>query len=228
MTQQTSDLIRRIAQTGGPVRRLAPPWRRTAFWFAVSLPYVAAVVWIMSPRPDLMEKLADPRFQIEQFAALATALAAAVAAFGAVVPGRSRWLLVAPAAPLALWLASLGQGCLQAWLAFGAGGLRFRPDLICFPAIALVGAIPAVAMVAMLRRGAPLAPHATVALGALAAAALGNFGLRFFHPQDASLMVLVWQFGSVALMSVLASWLGHRLVGWHLTLRDLGGLKTVR
>jgi hypothetical protein len=48
-------------------------------------------------------------------------------------------------------------------------------------------------------RGAPLSPRITPALGALAAAALGNFGLRVFHPADASLMVLIWHFGGVAL-----------------------------
>jgi hypothetical protein len=76
--------------------------------------------------------------------------------------------------------------------------------------------MPAVVMVIMLRRGAPLLPHMTMALGALAAAALGNFGLRLFHPQDASLMVLFWQFGSVALMSVMAGLIGRKLIDWHL------------
>jgi hypothetical protein len=54
----------------------------------------------------------------------------------------------------------------------------------------------------------------TVMLGALAAAALGNVGLRLFHPQDASLMILVWQFGSVALLSIRAGWGGHRILDW--------------
>jgi hypothetical protein len=73
-------------------------------------------------------------------------------------------------------------------------------------------------MVFMLRRGAPLAPHATGALGGLAAAALGDFGLRFFHPQDASLMVLVWQFGAVVLLSALAGTVRHRILHWRHTI----------
>ncbi|WP_274609098.1 NrsF family protein [Mesorhizobium sp. L-8-10] len=89
---------------------------------------------------------------------------------------------------------------------------RGRP--VCFPMIAAVGAVPALAMVTMLHKGAPLAPRVTVLLGALAAAALGNFGLRLFHPQDASLMVLVWQFGSVVLLSMLAGWNGRRILAW--------------
>src|SRR3546814_18751817 len=65
-----------------------------------------------------------------------------------------------------------------------------------------------------LRRGAPMAPRMTVALGALAAAAVGNFGLRLFHYQDAGLMVLIWQFGSVALLSALAGWSGGAVLHW--------------
>ena len=59
-----------------------------------------------------------------------------------------------------------------------------------------------------------MAPRLTITLGALAAAALGNFGLRLFHYQDASFIVLVWQFGSVAILSLLAAWAGRRILQW--------------
>jgi hypothetical protein len=80
--------------------------------------------------------------------------------------------------------------------------------------IVLVGAVPAIAMAIMLRRGAPLAPRVTMACGGLAAAGLGNFGLRFVHVRDASVMVLVWQCGAVFALSALASWVGPRLLNW--------------
>jgi hypothetical protein len=57
----------------------------------------------------------------------------------------------------------------------------------------------------MLRCGPPLTPHTTTALGGLAAAGLGNFGLRLFHPQDAGLTVLVWQVGTVCLLPAIAA-----------------------
>jgi hypothetical protein len=183
-------------------------------WLAIGLPYVAIVVLVMQPRIDLAIKLSDTRFLLEEIAAVATAIAASVAAFSLTIPGNGRKFIWVPVVPLAVWLATLGQGCVQDWLQFGADGLKLRPDWFCFPAILLVGTVPSVAMVIMLRRGAPLSPHLTVAMGALAAAALGNFGLRLFHPQDASLMVLFWQFGSVALISVCASWMGPRVLNW--------------
>jgi hypothetical protein len=151
---------------------------------------------------------------VEQVAALATGVTAATAAFATVIPGYDRKFFLLPVLPLAIWLGSLGQGCVQAWIELGPAGSSLRPDWFCFPAIVLVGAVPAIAMAVMLRRGAPLTPHMTTALGGLAAAGLGDFGLRLFHPQDASLMVLVWQVGTVFILTAMAAWAGHYLLNW--------------
>jgi hypothetical protein len=214
MTIHTEKLIERLAEVVEPVRPLARPWVRTAAWLLVAIPYVALVVFVVSPRGDLISKASEWRYVIEQLAALATGITAATAAFATVVPGYDRKLFVLPVAPLAIWLGSLGEGCVQDWLHFGPEGLSLRPDWFCFPSIVLVGAVPAIAMAVMLRRGAPLTPHITAALGGLAAAGLGNFGLRLFHSQDASLMVLVWQVGTVFILTIMAAWAGQYLLNW--------------
>jgi hypothetical protein len=214
MTEQTNGLIQHLAESSVPVRRLRAPWTRTIFWLGIAVPYVALVIFVVSPRSDLIVKMSDPRFVIEQTAALATGVTAAAAAFATIVPGISRKFLVLPAVTFAVWLGSLGQGCLQDWIQLGPDGLSLRPDWFCFPSIVLVGAVPAIAIAVMVRRGAPLTPHLTAALGGLAAGGLGNFGLRFFHPQDVSLMVLVWQFGTVFILSTLAGWAGRYLLNW--------------
>jgi hypothetical protein len=213
--RDTDRLIEHLAQAGEPIQPLRRPWLRTAIWFVLSLPYIAVVVALMSPRGDLVAKLSDARFLIEQIAALLTGIIAAAAALATTIPGFDRRVILLPAFPLAVWLAALGQGCLQDWITFGPAGLSLQPDWGCFPAIALVGAVPAIAMALMLRRGAPLSPHLSAALGGLAAAGLGNFGLRFFHPQDASLMVLVWQFGTVFVLFAIAAWTGRYVLNWH-------------
>jgi hypothetical protein len=210
----TEKLIEQLAEVVVPVRPLPRPWVRTAAWLLVAIPYVALVVFVVSPRADLISKASEWRYEIEQLAALATGITAATAAFATVIPGYDRKLFVLPALPLAIWLGSLGEGCVQDWIHFGPDGLSLRPDWFCFPAIVLVGAVPAIAMAVMLRRGAPLSPHATTALGGLAAAGLGNFGLRLFHSQDASLMVLVWQVGSVFVLTAMAAWAGQYLLNW--------------
>lgn len=211
---QTTDLIRHLSANVTPVRRLSPPWIQAMQWLLIALLSIAVVILLVSPRADLAFKLGEPAYLVEQAAAFATAVTAAIAAFCMVVPGHSRKLALLPVIPLAFWIGSLGLGCLQGWLEAGVDALRLKPDWICLPAIAMVGAVPALAMAAMLRRGAPVAPRMTIALGALAAAAIGDFGLRLFHMQDASLTVLVWQFGSVALLSAVAGWSGTRLLRW--------------
>jgi hypothetical protein len=214
MTIDTEKLIARLAEVIEPVRPLPRPWIRTAAWLLVAIPYVALVVLVVSPRADLISKASEWRYVVEQLAALATGITAATAAFAAVVPGYDHRFLLLPVLPLSIWLGTLGDGCVHEWIAFGPDSLSLRPDWVCFPAIVLVGSVPAIAMAVMLRRGAPLAPHLTAALGGLAAAGLGNFGLRLFHPQDASLMVLVWQVGAVLVLTAMAASSGHYLLNW--------------
>lgn len=214
MTMDTEKLIERLAEIGEPVRPLPRPWIRTATWLLVAIPYVALVVFVVSPRADLISKASEWRYVVEQVAALATGMTAATAAFATVIPGYDRKFLFLPVLPVAIWLGSLGQGCVQDWVRFGRDGISLQPDWFCFPAIVLVGAIPAIAIAVMLRRGAPLTPHMTTALGGLAAAGLGDFGLRLFHAQDASLMVLVWQVGTVCILTAAAAWAGRYLLNW--------------
>ncbi len=210
----TRKLILRLGESVEPVRPLSRPWARTAVWLLLSIPFAALVVIVASPRSDLVAMISTWRYAIEQAAALATGITAAYAAFASTIPGQDRRILLVPLLPLAVWLGSLTQGCVQSWVQFGPDGLPLRPDWFCFPAIVLVGAVPAIAMAAMLRRGAPLTPHLTTAFGGLAAAGLGNVGLRLFHTQDASLMVLVWQVGTVFALTALAALVGRQLLNW--------------
>jgi hypothetical protein len=214
ITERTDALIARLAQQPQPQRPLAHPLRRALGWALIALGFGAAMVWAIGLRPDLGERLADARFLVEQGAALATGLAAAVAALALTIPGSSPLLRLLPVVPAALWLATLSAGCLRDWWHWGTEGLRITPDPACFAYIALIGSLPGLVLYLMVRRGAPLSPRLTIALAALAAAGLGNFALRFFHMQDAALMVLIWQVGSVALIAVLAGLGGRHLLRW--------------
>jgi hypothetical protein len=213
---ETGALIRLLTESCEPVRPLPRPWTRTAEWLAIALAYVALVVFVVSPRADLAAKFFEWRFVVEQVAALATATAAAVAAFAMIIPGYSRKLLALPFLPFSLWFASLGQAYVQDNIRdrvrLDPDALTLHPAWYCFLAIVLVGLVPAIVMTMMLRSGAPRRLRLTAALGGLAAAALGGFGLRFFCPQDASSTVLVWQFGTVCMLSVLAGCAGRQVL----------------
>lgn len=209
----TNALIEQLA-SAGPVRRLPAPWVRALLWLALSVPFVAGVVWLMPSEVDPVAAMADRQFLFEQAATLVTVLAAALAAFCSVVPGYDRRILLVPLVPLAAWLASIGEGCWRDWLVLGTNGLRLRPDWNCLPPALLIGIVPAIVMVAMLRRGAPLMPRVTIALGALAVAALANLGLRLFHVGDASIMILFWHFGGAAVLAALAGSFGRQVLYW--------------
>jgi hypothetical protein len=212
----TGELIRLLAKDCRPVRRLRRPWIRTAQWLGVTLPYVVLVGFVVSPRPDLAAKASDWHFVVEQVLALATGIAAASAALAMIIPGHSRKLSALPFLSLSIWFATLSlayvQDDLGDWVRLNPGALPVHPDWYCVPAIVLVGSVPAIAMTVMLHRGAPLTARLTAVLGGLAAAALGNFGMRFFCTQDGSLMVLVWQFGTVCVLSAIACCAGHRVL----------------
>ena len=115
-----------------------------------------------------------------------------------------------PLLPLAGWLGSIGEGCLRV----GLDGFTFHHDLTCLPFIMVFGTAPGIILWIMLRRGAPITPYRTAALGALGAAGLGNFCVRLGHPEDVTLMLLVWHVGGVFLLASIASIAGRRLLNW--------------
>lgn len=212
----TDDLIKTLAADAGPVRRLPPPMIRAAVWLAISGIYVAAVVVAYRLFGTPVALVGDWRFVVEQLATTLTAVAAAIAAFYCVVPGRSRLIVLLPILPLSLWLLSVGETCIKTWNLLMSGGLEADGGWDCLPPSAIIGLGPAIFIVAMLRQGAPLRPRSTIALAALASAALGNLGLRLFHEGDVTVEMLVWQLGAIAALVSAASVIAPRLLAWRM------------
>ena len=212
----TNELIDRLSVEVRPVRRLRPPIMRLALWLLVAIPYAVLMVLLFREHaePGLAEITASPRYFVEQAAALLTAATAAYAAFASLVPGSDRRVLWLPLLPLAAWLASIGQGCIEDWLRLGSAALAIRADTGCLVPMLLIGIVPALTMVAMLREGAPLMPRLTVALGGLAVAGLVNFVLQLFHGGDLTIMILVWHVGFLMVATLAAGWIGPSLIGW--------------
>ena len=221
MTHETANLIRRLAGAAAPIRPLPSPWRRTALWCAISLPYLA-LLYAVLPRRGATVPL-DERFVLEQAAALATGLTAAVAAFATVIPGYSRRVLLAPVAALAVWVANISRTCATEWEAAGS----LPPVLIhwaCLPTTLVAGVVPVAAILIMLRRGAPIAPRLTTALAALATAGVANFAVRFVHAFDSGLVVLAWHIAAVLLLSAMATSAADVVFSWRRLMTAAGAL----
>jgi hypothetical protein len=214
MSRETEQIIEQLTQLLRPARPLPRPYVRAAAWLAISLGYIA-VVFVLMPRDrNLLSQNAHSSFAIEQVAALITGFAAAMAALITIIPGRDRRWAILPVLPLSLWLCSLAPSCLREFSQIGLQALFMRHNLWCVPSILLFGTVPAIAMLLMLRRGAPLTPHITAALGGLAAAGVGNVGVRLVHPEDVSVMLVLWHVGGVMLLSAIASCAGRSLFNW--------------
>ncbi len=209
---RTERLIERLAAELTPVHRIARPAMRLAWWLLISVPAAGLVVWAFGLRPDLAARLADRAFVVEEGAALLTALVGIYAALCAGLPDQPGWKVWLPMAPMALWLGVLGQQCLDVFLRRGPEGLQVTSDAMCLPAIALGSLVPAIAIVVMLRRSAKFRTTHACLCGALGAAALGAAALRLYHMEDAAIMVIVWQLGSVALFSLVAGGISRMLV----------------
>jgi hypothetical protein len=213
----TDRLIHALSSELRPVVPLAPPWRRALAWAAGAAAYVALMVVVMAPREDLPTRMRDLWFVLEQAAALAAVLLAAVAAFATSLPGRSRlpaWLAVgAAAAWLGLVLLNAARDAQQAT----GGEALFYTDWGCVAAVLTGTSVPAVMMLVMLRRGAAVSPTLTAALGGLAAAGLGNLGGCLSHPDASNVIVLVWHVGTVIVVAAFAGVLGPRFLHWPVT-----------
>jgi hypothetical protein len=213
-TTDTETLIRELADRTPPVQPLARPGVRAAAWLAIAVPAALLAVVMMTGRGDWVSRLLMPRVISEEIFALATGILAAIAAFASVVPGYDRRVLFLPLVPLALWLGGLGQGSVRDWLQLTSQGFSMQSEWVCLPATILAGAVPAIAMAVMLRRGAPLTPRLSTLLGGLAAAGLGNLGVCVTHHAYGSVLVLVWHVSIVLLLTMIVGSAGRRLLNW--------------
>ncbi|MGF6597899.1 hypothetical protein P3T23_002616 [Paraburkholderia sp. GAS448] len=210
----TSDLIDSLVADAKPVRRLRPPVTRALCWLLFAALMLTLVALVHGVRPDLMLKLRQPTFVIGVAAALITAALASTASFIASVPGRSRRWLWLPAPAVVVWISTIGYGCLTNWVSIGPDGMSPGETARCFATLAITGIPLSLVMLIMLRYVARLAPTPVVMTGSLAVAATTAAALSLFHPLDATVMILMWNFGVATLLLALSGLYGRRLFGW--------------
>lgn len=211
---KTPDLIDSLAADLRPVRRLHPPLVRAALWLALVAIVIVLLAVSQGVRPDLFAKLHDPEFDLCPAAAILTGVLSACATFMLSLPDRSRLWCLLPLPALGLWLAIMGSQCLVDWIDVEPGGVGFTQIAGCSATMVLTGLPLSLAMLVMVRYAAPLRPMAATLTGSLAVATITGATIFLFHKVDASLLMLIWNVGVVALFVSIAAAFGSRMFSW--------------
>jgi hypothetical protein len=210
----TPDLIEALAANATPIRRLRPPIVRATLWLSVAAVILVLLAVSHGSRPDLAQRLLQPTFVASILASLATGILAAVASFLVSLPDRSRGWLLLPLPALLVWISTIGYGCLTDWVDVDAGSLHMGEAARCFATLVLTSVPLSLLMFVMLRHTAPLRPMAVALTGSLAVAAMTASALSLFHEFDATIMILMWNLGSAALLVGLGAVLGRKIFSW--------------
>lgn len=206
----TPQLIDALVERAAPVRRLRNPLARAGCWLGFAAIVLALLAVAHGVRTDLLQHLHQPVFLVSLTAALATGILAAIAAFLVSLPDRSpQWMLL-PVPALAIWLSTVGYGCLTDWVSMGPGGVELGETARCFATLLLTSVPLSLAMLVMLRYAVLLRTTPVAMMGALAVAAMTAFALSLDHAIDATVMILIWNLGTAALIAGIGTALGRK------------------
>jgi len=207
---KTEDLITNLAGQLTPVRPLPPPLQRVLSWSATALVSIAGGVVVLGARPDVVTRLLQPDFTWTLIVAFVTGAVASVAALVVAVPGAETSQLLRRSAIVILTMWMIGLV-----VAVARDGSSLASDFhwpVCFLRVVAVGFVPAMALVVMVRRAAPLYPAWTALLLTVAAAAAGTLATQLVCPIDAAAHALIGHFAPVPVLGTIAAMTGRRLL----------------
>jgi len=183
-------LIDRLASNLRPVRRLWPVNARLALWLLLEAVFLALAATVGS-RPDLPEKIRSLRYLLEVTAFVSTGTFAAVLALRAAIPGREatkrEMELVAATAAVAILFVFSEPMALDVPL----GGF-IRAGLWCAFCVSSVAAVPWIALLWAVRRGAPTTVATAGGLAGLAAFFFSLAITRLGCPIDDRIHFFIW------------------------------------
>lgn len=197
---RTPELIDLLVTNLPPVQRLRPPVVRAAGWTLVAVFVLALLCVSQGMRPDLLSRFQEPNFAVGLGASLVTAICAAMAAFTAAVPGRSRAWFLLPLPPLLVWAFSIGRQCLSDWVRSNDGTMAMGDTARCFATLVLSSLPLWLMMLLMLRKTRPVIYLAPMLAGSVAVAAATATAMDLLHQLDTTVMILLWNFGTGALI----------------------------
>lgn len=199
------DLIVSLASHATPVRPLPSPQVRMARWVVCAMVVVGIAIAWRGLRTNWASAFADPTFVVTTLLILSVAMLAAWAALTSAVPGALR-------SPLAKWLPVAGLGAWGAVLiqqvistgTFAATLMTERVIAGCMWKTYGIAVGPALVILLLAQRAAPLDWRWTASLAALSALAFGVLGTELICPLTGAAHLFNWHFLPVAIMTLAA------------------------
>jgi hypothetical protein len=205
-------LIDRLGTELVPVRRLLPPWLRTAGWLLAVATIAAVLLMHYGADPMLRRWAGTPDLGWAGMGAVITAITAAWAAFALGVPGRRAAWAWLPLPGAMLWIGASGLGCLRTWIAPGTQVASMHQSADCLVFIISFSIPLSALLIVLLRRACPLRPVLTAVLIGLASAAASASLLEICHSFDAAATDLLTHALAVALVVAINAAMGGRLL----------------
>lgn len=174
----------------------------------------AMLLALLGVRPDLMEALATWRFDLKLFLVAAALVAALVDCVRLMRPTeRKAWHWSSIAAGL-LVLAAVATELMATPADTWRANLVGTNAWLCLTAIPLLAVAPLVAMLLVMRRGAPASPPLAGAAAGRLAAAVGAalYALHCFD--DSPLFVATWYGLAMMIVTVIGAVVGHKVLRW--------------
>ncbi len=202
-------LIERLVSELQPVPPLSSPLRRAVRFCMGATAIVSGAVLSFGARAELGSRVHDPWFCAETAVLVLLFCGASVAAFASAVPG----------AKMSGTSTLLGL-LLSAWLALiAARGVlpsssgAWTAGIACLRRSLWLGSAPALILLGMVRKGAPLDGASSGLLTLLSAGALAVLGTRALCAKDDARHVLLWHFMPLLVAALLGALAGRRWFG---------------
>ena len=207
---ETSDLIQTLANAVRPVRVIRPPLFRASCWLLIALAVLTLLAVEHGLRSDIANQLRNPSFLVGTTASCLTGALAALGCLMASAPDRTRYWLMLPLPSLAVWMATIGYGCLTDWVSYEAGSLRLGAAFQCFATVLLVSLPLSASIFVMLRHAARLRPTLVTLAAGLAVAGMTSTAMSLLYRLDATIMNLIWNLGTATLIVMIEAIFGRR------------------
>jgi hypothetical protein len=206
-------LIHSLGAQLTPVRRLPPPWLRTAGWLMAVAAIAVVLLLHFGARPMVQRWIASPDIAVAGIGAVMTAVTAAWAAFTLGVPGsngaRRAWM---PLPWLLLWIGASGLGCMHDWLGPSAHIAKINEASDCLIFIISLSVPLSALLILLLRRACPLRPVLAAVMIGLASAAASAALLEICHAFAVAATDLLTHAMAVAIVVIVNALMGGRLL----------------